>query len=205
MDGDEDMWSAEDILLAEEAIARADRLASSRAAESSSPAAVADEGSNQKRKGSRRKQQKLASPTSSIRTRSRARAGQQENGAAATGQEGAGAMCAPGSPAAAGEQEGAERALGSPSAVSRGAVEADPTAEVAAAITQLAVIPEVEELGAVLDRRRLRPYGFSVTDITAAEWCQQQLALALTARLPKARACGCLMPGRGGQCMLLQV
>ena len=178
MDGDEEMWSAEDILLAEEAILHADRLASSRAAGSSTP--VAEECSNRRRKRCKSsRQKKLAGSPSSIRTRSKARSGEQEGGAAAAEQ----------SPSAAGGE--AVRAGGSPGAVSRGAVEADPTAAVAAAITELAVIPEVEELGAVLDRRRLRPYGFSVTDITAAEWCQQQLALALTARLPK--VCGCVM------------
>ena len=39
--------------------------------------------------------------------------------------------------------------------------------------------------GLVLDRRQFRPFGMSVTDFTAAEWCQQQFALALTVKLPR--------------------
>ncbi len=86
--------------------------------------------------------------------------------------------------------DGTMRSGGTPAAAqSRQLVEADPTAAVVAAATELAVVPEVEELGRVLDRRRFRPGGFSVTDLTAAEWCQQQLALALTARVRKVSAC----------------
>lgn len=46
-------------------------------------------------------------------------------------------------------------------------------------------LPDLEDIGKVLDRRRYRPIGMSVTDFTEAEWCQQQFALALTLRLPK--------------------
>ena len=50
-------------------------------------------------------------------------------------------------------------------------------------------VPDLEDIGLVRDRRRFRPHGFSVTDFTAAQWCQQQFALELTARLPEASTC----------------
>ena len=50
-------------------------------------------------------------------------------------------------------------------------------------------IPDLEDIGLVRDRRCFRPHGFSVTDFTAAQWCQQQFALELTARLPEASTC----------------
>ena len=50
-------------------------------------------------------------------------------------------------------------------------------------------VPDLEDIGLVRDRRRFRPQGFSVTDVTAAQWCQQQFALELSARLPEARTC----------------
>jgi hypothetical protein len=46
-------------------------------------------------------------------------------------------------------------------------------------------LPDLEDIGLVLDRRRFRQTGMSVTDFTEAEWCQQQFALALTVQLPK--------------------
>lgn len=48
-------------------------------------------------------------------------------------------------------------------------------------------LPELEDIGLVLDRRRYKPTGLSVTDFTGAEWCQQQYALALSAKLPEVR------------------
>ena len=53
-----------------------------------------------------------------------------------------------------------------------------------------AVLPDLEDFGLKLNRRaKHRPRGLRVTDITAAEWCQQQLAFALSARLPKVIFC----------------
>lgn len=46
-------------------------------------------------------------------------------------------------------------------------------------------LPDLEDIGLVLDRRRFRAMGLKVTDFTSAEWCQQQFALALTAELPR--------------------
>lgn len=51
---------------------------------------------------------------------------------------------------------------------------------------QLVPIPDLEDIGLQQDRRHLRPHGFSVTDLTASRWCQQQCALALSAHLPEA-------------------
>ena len=51
---------------------------------------------------------------------------------------------------------------------------------------QLVRVPDLEDIGLQLDRRRFRPHGFSVTDFTASQWCQQQFALALSAHLPEA-------------------
>ena len=49
-----------------------------------------------------------------------------------------------------------------------------------------AVLPDLEDFGLKVNRRaKHRPRGLRVTDITRAEWCQQQLAFALSARLPK--------------------
>ena len=49
-----------------------------------------------------------------------------------------------------------------------------------------AVLPDLEDFGLKVNRRaKHRPRGLRVTDITGAEWCQQQLAFALSARLPK--------------------
>ena len=49
------------------------------------------------------------------------------------------------------------------------------------------VLPELEDLGTVLDRQKYRPSGFMVTDFTASQWCQQQFAFKLSARLPEVR------------------
>ncbi len=49
-------------------------------------------------------------------------------------------------------------------------------------------LPDLEDIGLVLDRRRFRAMGLSVTDFVALEWCQQQFALALTADLPPVSA-----------------
>ena len=47
-------------------------------------------------------------------------------------------------------------------------------------------LPDLEDFGLKVNRRaKHRPRGLRVTDITGAEWCQQQLAFALSARLPK--------------------
>ena len=49
-----------------------------------------------------------------------------------------------------------------------------------------ACLPDVEDFGVKLNRRaKHRPRGLRVTDITSAEWCQQQVAFTLSARLPK--------------------
>ena len=49
-------------------------------------------------------------------------------------------------------------------------------------------LPDLEDFGLKVNRRaKHRPRGLRVTDITGAEWCQQQLAFALSARLPKVR------------------
>ena len=50
-------------------------------------------------------------------------------------------------------------------------------------------LPEFEDFGLKVNRRaKHRPRGLRVTDITGAEWCQQQLAFALSARLPKVKS-----------------
>jgi hypothetical protein len=59
----------------------------------------------------------------------------------------------------------------------------------AAEARQQVHVPDLEDIGLVQDRRRLRPQGFSVTDFTAAQWCQQRFALELTARLPEVSIC----------------
>ncbi len=47
-------------------------------------------------------------------------------------------------------------------------------------------LPDLEDFGAKVNRRaKYRPGGLRVTDITSAEWCQQQVAFTLSARLPK--------------------
>lgn len=53
-------------------------------------------------------------------------------------------------------------------------------------------LPDLEDYGLTLDRLAVhRRRGLVVTDITAAEWCQQQLAFTLSARIPKV---GCVQP-----------
>ena len=48
------------------------------------------------------------------------------------------------------------------------------------------ILPDLEDFGLKLDRLvKHRPVGLVVTDITNSEWCQQQLAFTLSARLPK--------------------
>lgn len=73
--------------------------------------------------------------------------------------------------------------------------------ESAAALPDLAVtsglesvlLPDLEDFGLKINRRaKHRPRGLRVTDITGAEWCQQQLAFALSARLPKVIFCSTL-------------
>ena len=46
-------------------------------------------------------------------------------------------------------------------------------------------LPDLEATGLVRDRTGFRPHGFSVTDFTGAQWCQQQFAYGLSARLPE--------------------
>ncbi|DBA95792.1 hypothetical protein WJX77_004893 [Trebouxia sp. C0004] len=47
-------------------------------------------------------------------------------------------------------------------------------------------LPDLEDFGAKVNRRaKYRPGGLRVTDITSAEWCQQQVAFTLSAHLPK--------------------
>ena len=179
-------WTEEEDLASVDILIAAERLASSRGASTSSPApAVASSNSSE---GSRR-----------IVTRSRARAKAQQ-------VESSRPEISPSKADA--EQNGQQDELHSADSncievpvlsPSRTGVEPDPTAAMAKAVAKCAVVPDVEDIGRVLDRRSLRPHGFSVTDITAAEWCQQQFALALTAQLPRVggrfKACLC-MAGR---------
>lgn len=45
---------------------------------------------------------------------------------------------------------------------------------------------DLEDFGVKVNRRaKHRPRGLRVTDLTSAEWCQQQVAFTLSARLPK--------------------
>ncbi|DBA69738.1 TPA: hypothetical protein ACH3X2_012468 [Trebouxia sp. C0005] len=47
-------------------------------------------------------------------------------------------------------------------------------------------LPDLEDFGVKVNRRaKHRPGGLRVTDITSAEWCQQQVAFTLSARLPQ--------------------
>ena len=46
-------------------------------------------------------------------------------------------------------------------------------------------VPDLEATGLVRNRTEFRPHGFSVTDFTGAQWCQQQFAFSLSARLPE--------------------
>jgi hypothetical protein len=51
-------------------------------------------------------------------------------------------------------------------------------------------LPDLEDIGLV--RNRLlshRRTGLKVTDISSSEWCQQQVAFSLSARLPKVALC----------------
>ena len=51
-------------------------------------------------------------------------------------------------------------------------------------------VPDLEDAGLVLDRASLfRPRGLAVTDVSSAEWCQQQVAYKLTVQLPDVRSC----------------
>lgn len=53
-------------------------------------------------------------------------------------------------------------------------------------------LPDLEDFGLKVNRRaKHRPRGLRVTDITGAEWCQQQLAFALSARLSKVNTLAC--------------
>ena len=49
------------------------------------------------------------------------------------------------------------------------------------------VMPDIEDAGLCLDRAQQYRFGrgLSVTDFTASEWCQQQVAFNLSAKLPK--------------------
>lgn len=59
-----------------------------------------------------------------------------------------------------------------------------------ASALESALLPDLEDFGLKINRRaKHRPRGLRVTDITGAEWCQQQLAFALSARLPKVIFC----------------
>ncbi|KAK9788840.1 hypothetical protein WJX73_000858 [Symbiochloris irregularis] len=48
-----------------------------------------------------------------------------------------------------------------------------------------ASVVDLEDVGLVLDRQKFRKRGFYVTDFSASEWCQQQCAFSMSARLPK--------------------
>lgn len=53
-------------------------------------------------------------------------------------------------------------------------------------------ITDIEEAGLVIDRISAnRSRGLAVTDITSAEWCQQQVAYNLTSTIPKVRPSRC--------------
>ena len=65
-----------------------------------------------------------------------------------------------------------------------------------------AVLPYLEAFGLkVNSRAKHRPRGLRVTDITGAEWCQQQLAFALSARLPKASSCVTCIKQKAPACL----
>lgn len=58
--------------------------------------------------------------------------------------------------------------------------------DLAVASVAAASLPDLEDFGVKVNRRaKYRPGGLRVTDITSAEWCQQQVAFTLSARLPK--------------------
>lgn len=91
------------------------------------------------------------------------------------------------------EQQGVERALSralQPEALeSQYPVKTDQPLEAvdhAVALASQDGLPDVEDFGLKVNRRaKHRPRGLRVTDITSAEWCQQQVAFTLSARLPK--------------------
>lgn len=50
-------------------------------------------------------------------------------------------------------------------------------------------IADIEDTGLQLDRKAIRRrHGLYVTDFSAAEWCQQQVAFSLSAQIPKVGA-----------------
>ena len=148
MEGDE--WSAEDALLAEKLMLAAERQASSRGTSTSAPASVDCSNPENGR---------------SVVTRSRAKAARQSDATPTAKHED--------TPAATSEHASPSRAAGALASAddadlslispTRRAVEVDVTELVADAHEQHDFIPEVEEIGTVMDRRQLRPTGFSVT------------------------------------------
>lgn len=172
MDGEE--WSVEDGLLAEELMLAAERQASSRGTSTSAPARVdASKSANGR----------------SVVTRSRARAAQctettpaaqPEDLPAAAAEDASPRRVCRRSAAALESTDDADLSLISPS---RKLVEVDVTKIVVDAREQYNVIPEVEDIGAVMDRRQLRPSGFSVTGAVK----QQQGPLLA----PESTSCAC--------------
>ena len=74
-----------------------------------------------------------------------------------------------------------------PRALTR-SVSAPPRAAAEAARVAGPPVPDLEDAGLVLDRASLfRPRGLAVTDVSSAEWCQQQVAYKLTVQLPDVR------------------
>ena len=63
-------------------------------------------------------------------------------------------------------------------------------------LEDLATEPLYEAAGLLLDRRsRWRRRGLFVTDFCASEWCQQQAAFELTAKVPKVSHTRRSLPG----------
>ena len=148
MEGDD--WSAEDALLAEELMLAAERHASSRGTSTSAPASVACSNPGKGR---------------TVVTRSTAKTARHPHATPAAKPED--------TPAAASEHASPRRAADTLASAddadlslispTRRTVEVDVTEIIADAHEQHEFIPEVEDIGTVMDRRRLRPTGFSVT------------------------------------------
>lgn len=156
MEGED--WSAEDALLAEELMLAVERQASSRVTSTSAPAAVSFSGAAKGR---------------TVVTRSKARANTQHQDTKPVAQP-------EDFPAAAAEAASPAHLMGaissnddaSPSLISpsRRAVEIDVNELMADVHNHYEVVPDVEEIGTVMDRRQLRPYGFSVTGTMSLQW-----------------------------------
>lgn len=160
-------WSAEDIELTEQLIAAADKksIPTHRACDTSTtvsgPAASVIKDRRVTRSSSRKAAKTAAGPNGPARNGSNQEAPSLPN---ETSQE---------------DQRELQEGQAGPSTA---ATEDSSIAEA----RQQVFVPDLEDIGLVQNRTRFRPHGFSVTDFTAAQWCQQQFALALSARLPEA-------------------